>query len=471
MTTRRARRVDRHRFDASSIKQLDSGAWEVWGVATRVGVFDYFDPSSPGGVFREFRPTEEVMRQDSLGTLVGVPLTIDHPSDDVTVENHRELSHGTVLEVRQDGDLVKVKIRVSTAEAIAKIRDGLVELSCGYDAGIEVRSGTTPEGKRFDAIQREIRYNHLALVERARAGRVARLHLDSATAWGHAANARRYSRVDSGAAPALGSFRIQSAGPHEIKPMKTKIRINDSSYEISAFALPGLMLAAESRDDQIETGKITIEGEDGATELVLPKAMIDEVLSMVGGAPAPAPAADPAPEPELPESEIGDQLGEEPPVPVADQFGEEKRGDAEAKINAMRKRMDREIRERASIERKACRVLDSGYDFAGASSVTVMADAVAAVRKDRADAAKALATAAEGGDARAHGRLDEMFGAAIEAHVSRNDAQDLQPVPEPSDTTGDRRVDAEGIPVIDSLTAARIEMNARSEQRKASGDE
>ncbi len=165
------------RLDFAPPRKLASGMVDVWGVATRVGVFDYEDEESPGGIFRELRPAAEVLDEASLSTLRGVPFTIDHPEDDVTTENYRELSHGTILDVRVDGRHVWTLIRIGSADALQAASSGKIELSGGYEARLENRSGFF-DGERFDAIQREIRYNHLALVDVARAGPVARLKLD-----------------------------------------------------------------------------------------------------------------------------------------------------------------------------------------------------------------------------------------------------------------------------------------------------
>jgi hypothetical protein len=61
-------------------------------------------------------------------------------------------------------------------------RRDLAELSVGYYARLDDAPGTTPEGETYDAIQREIRGNHLALLPagQARGGRSVRLLLDAA---------------------------------------------------------------------------------------------------------------------------------------------------------------------------------------------------------------------------------------------------------------------------------------------------
>jgi hypothetical protein len=165
------------RADFAPPTTLDNNQIHVWGIATRVGVFDYEDDQALGGVFREYRPASEVLDAVSLETLRGVPFTIDHPDDDVTPDNARELTHGWVISVRADGPHVWTQIRIASRDALLAVQSGKLELSCGYMARLEDRQGVF-DGERFDAVQREIRYNHLALVDTARAGPVARLKLD-----------------------------------------------------------------------------------------------------------------------------------------------------------------------------------------------------------------------------------------------------------------------------------------------------
>jgi hypothetical protein len=78
------------------------------------------------------------------------------------------------------GPFVRVTGSVYRADALDALNDGSHELSCGYDCDIVKESGTTPEGERYDCIQTNIVYNHLAIVPRGRAGIAAQLRYDSA---------------------------------------------------------------------------------------------------------------------------------------------------------------------------------------------------------------------------------------------------------------------------------------------------
>ena len=64
---------------------------------------------------------------------------------------------------------------VMDAASIQNWKDGKRELSCGYESQIVFDAGTTPEGEAYDAIQTNIRGNHLAIVGRGRAGSECRI--------------------------------------------------------------------------------------------------------------------------------------------------------------------------------------------------------------------------------------------------------------------------------------------------------
>lgn len=158
---------------------------------TRCGVLPYEDASRPGGVRREYRPVEEVMLPESLASLEGRPIVWSHPiiwghsgeqKIAITAENHAEYSVGHVQNVRaHDDGWPRGDCYLTHAGAVSAVLEGLaVELSPGYWNDDDETPGVSPEGEPYDLVQRNIRYNHLAIVEEARAGSAARLVLDAA---------------------------------------------------------------------------------------------------------------------------------------------------------------------------------------------------------------------------------------------------------------------------------------------------
>lgn len=120
----------------------------------------------------EYRPPEEVFAPQSLASFVGRPLTIDHPSFMVRSDNVRGVVVGAILgEPWRDGENLRARVVVHDKRAVDLIERGLkVELSVGYTVETEQVAGVTPEGVKYDAVQRNIRCNHLSIVTRGRAG-------------------------------------------------------------------------------------------------------------------------------------------------------------------------------------------------------------------------------------------------------------------------------------------------------------
>lgn len=147
------------------------------GQIARIGVQKYRQPD--GTIRLEYRPREEVMRADSLATFERVPVTNDHPPEKVTARNAKRYGVGVVeAGVREDGEHVVASLLFLDAETVEQIDAGKVELSCGYECDLDKTPGVY-NGERYDAIQRNIRGNHVALVKNGRAGS-ARLRLDAA---------------------------------------------------------------------------------------------------------------------------------------------------------------------------------------------------------------------------------------------------------------------------------------------------
>lgn len=150
---------------------------------TRAGVFDYVDES--GKTVRELRSAEEVFSQDSLVTLRMIPVTFQHPEQKrVTVDNNRQLNVGLTGEIVTHDDqfvhcTVKILDKAVVAYVLDRHRQGKeVELSCGYEAEVVPIAGEHPTEGHYDAVQKNIRYNHLSIVPRGRAGHDVKLKLD-----------------------------------------------------------------------------------------------------------------------------------------------------------------------------------------------------------------------------------------------------------------------------------------------------
>lgn len=172
-------RIDRAEIRSHQTSQgyLRADAW-----LTRSGVFLYQNPD--GSTRREYRPESEVFDSASLDTLQLVSLTDDHPPVLLDSANTKTYTVGKVgQDIERDGRWVRGTVQVDDASVQDKIRSGKAELSAGYTVDFEPTPGVTPDGLEYDGIQRNIRYNHLSVVDRGRASdglEKAALKLDAA---------------------------------------------------------------------------------------------------------------------------------------------------------------------------------------------------------------------------------------------------------------------------------------------------
>jgi uncharacterized protein len=170
------------RIDAGTLRspvRTPQGFLRADGYASRIGVFEY--RNADGSIRRELRLPEEVFRADALGGFEGAPLTDGHPPEMVTAKNVKRYEVGTVTApARRDGDYVATTIVIKDASVIAKLERGDTGLSVGYEVDLDETPGTHPQFGRYDAIQRNLVINHLAVGVVPRAGATARVRMDGA---------------------------------------------------------------------------------------------------------------------------------------------------------------------------------------------------------------------------------------------------------------------------------------------------
>lgn len=214
-----------------NVRRTPQGGLEVPANLTRTGVFQYIQPD--GTIRRELRPPQEVFVEDSLATLKGAPLTVGHPGV-VRTDNWQQLAVGHVSDdVKAGGPYVQANVRVQTKDVVDKVERGdLVELSCGYTCDLEL-SGGEYNGEKYDAVQRNIRYNHVALGPRnfGRAGNEVRLRLDS----GEAVGVLCYTYSEDNC------------------PVETENMAQYKELEASLAAKDGELAGAKARIDALET--------------------------------------------------------------------------------------------------------------------------------------------------------------------------------------------------------------------------
>lgn len=160
------------------------GWWQVWGYAAKANNVQAYPEMMPG-LQRQYRPAEEVFDAESLASWLGRPVTILHPREQgaqytlLSPQTARAHQDGAVFAADADLEalMVRVGVLVTSAEGVAHVESptGLRELSAGYLRALDPSPGISPGGEPYDAVQRQIRINHVALVPEGRAGKEARL--------------------------------------------------------------------------------------------------------------------------------------------------------------------------------------------------------------------------------------------------------------------------------------------------------
>lgn len=134
----------------------------------KIGVQDYygFELGLTGNqhskIFKIRRQPEDVFADEALMSLEGKAITDDHPAEGVDVSTHAMYSRGHVQNVRHNNDHILADLVITDPHTITKVKSGKRGVSCGYNCDY------IPEDK--PERQTNLRFNHVAIVDRGRAG-------------------------------------------------------------------------------------------------------------------------------------------------------------------------------------------------------------------------------------------------------------------------------------------------------------
>jgi uncharacterized protein len=202
-----------------------------------------------------YRPEDSVFDTGSVNSLAHAPVTIDHPSEMVTADNWSKYAVGEVSkDFLRDGEFLAANIFLKDKRAIDAVNSGKVELSAGYVADM-----MPSDNPAYDFIMGPPKYNHLAIVDKARAGNEARIG-DSATTWG--------------AAP----LTIERTPEMDL----IKVMVGDKAVQVAAVDADFIaklvkdhQTAIDEKDEMI--GQLKAECKD-ATDKILTDAQIDALV-------------------------------------------------------------------------------------------------------------------------------------------------------------------------------------------------
>lgn len=144
---------------------------------SKVGIFDYSgmqvgDRENPDKIYKVYRPAEELGSEETINSFKLIPFVDEHTMlGDNGKPAEEKGVHGTTGEdvYLQDGVLYS-NLRIFSNALKNLIEAGKQELSCGYSCDYDFTSGDF-NGEHYDVIQRNLRGNHLALVQEGRMGK------------------------------------------------------------------------------------------------------------------------------------------------------------------------------------------------------------------------------------------------------------------------------------------------------------
>ena len=183
-------------FDRASFStrtMTDEGFLSATAKVGRPGIQDYVkgvdfpDSELPeslrskpfGTIVKILRAPSEVFNPNSMKSFESKPVTDDHPkSKTVNATNVKEVQVGFSRDVKMtaDGEAIEATVLVQDKATVRKVENGKDQISLGYDAAINFVPGVDDVYGPYDAFMSDITGNHIAIVDRARAGADFRLN-------------------------------------------------------------------------------------------------------------------------------------------------------------------------------------------------------------------------------------------------------------------------------------------------------
>ncbi|WP_272665951.1 DUF2213 domain-containing protein [Providencia sp. PROV174] len=142
---------------------------------SKVGVFDYLGAEigapEPDKIYRVLRPPEELASEATINSFKLTPFIIEHEmlGKHATPAEKKGIQGVIGENVYFDPPYLRANIKIFSDVALSNIDSGKIDLSPGYRSKYEFTSSIY-EGQHYDAIQRHLRGNHLALVDEGRTG-------------------------------------------------------------------------------------------------------------------------------------------------------------------------------------------------------------------------------------------------------------------------------------------------------------
>ena len=169
-------------LDSTSVRTVDDNGFlhVEKSPLTRVQVAPYYGKEiagwrelglDPEKIYHAYRPPEELSSPETIQSINGIPIHLEHHDDHGAPENKQTRVGTTGTDGAFEAPFLVNSLHIYDKDARSRIEDGSMrELSLAYTFEPDFTPGETPDGEKYDYVQRKIRANHLALVETGRAG-------------------------------------------------------------------------------------------------------------------------------------------------------------------------------------------------------------------------------------------------------------------------------------------------------------
>lgn len=241
---------------------------------SREGVFPYSGAQigAPADqrdkIFQVYRPGSELSAPEALDSFRLVPIIDDHTmlGDGHTAAEDKGVAGVIGEQVKFANGIMTANLKIHSKSLAEKIKNGKTELSCGYRCAYEFTPGEW-DGQKYDVIQRQIRANHLALVDEGRMGPEVAI-LDRMT---FTADAKEQPPVDEELKAMLVAImarleKLEAAAPE----VKEEVKVEDDETEAET------KVADEETETKVEDEEVETKVEDAEE----PKAM-DAMLKRI----------------------------------------------------------------------------------------------------------------------------------------------------------------------------------------------
>ncbi|QHJ84858.1 MAG: hypothetical protein [Bacteriophage sp.] len=325
------------RYDTAAIGKFETDAQNGFltirdvPIAT-IGVFPY--KLADGSVRMEAKLPQELLSDSTVESANNKPVTDDHPPEMVTIDNTKKYMSGiTSNNAHVKGNTLRVDMVISDKDLINDISKGKEELSIGFRTEVKNIAGDF-EGEHYDSQQTNIQINHIAVVDRGRAGHSIRLTGDSASML--IQDKRTETKMDTEIVRLDGrEITVNSKDASFVKETDRKIYKQDAAENDEISKLKATIADLKKQLAAAKSGKDD-NGKDKESELAKSKAKTDAL-----------------------EKELQD---------TKEKFSPEN--------------INKRVNNRVRLQQDAAEYLANDYDFADKSDRQIKVDAIKTVKKD-----------------------------------------------------------------------------------------